>query len=92
MEDQLGSLGLVLNAVVLWTTKYIDAAVAQLRTEGHEISDEDIARLSPLKHKNLNVLGRYHFTSSTPAGGALRPLRDPNAPIPEDEEDDDGAV
>jgi TnpA family transposase len=32
MEDQLGSLGLVLNAVVLWTTKYIDAAVAQLRT------------------------------------------------------------
>jgi hypothetical protein len=59
---------------------------------GHEISDEDIARLSPLKHKNLNVLGRYHFTSSTPAGGALRPLRDPNAPIPEDEEDDDGAV
>ncbi|MFG2873976.1 Tn3 family transposase [Streptomyces sp. NPDC048337] len=88
MEDQLGSLGLVLNAVVLWTTRYIDAAVAQLRAEGHEISDEDIARLSPLKHKNLNVLGRYSFTSSTPAGGVLRPLRDPNAPIPEDEEED----
>ncbi|GLF95249.1 hypothetical protein SYYSPA8_13150 [Streptomyces yaizuensis] len=49
MEDQLGALGLVLNAVVLWTTKYIDAAVAQLRAEGHEIADEDIARLSPLK-------------------------------------------
>ena len=28
VEDQLGSLGLVLNAVVLWTTRYIDAAVA----------------------------------------------------------------
>ena len=27
-EDQLGSLGLVLNAIVLWTTRYIDAAVA----------------------------------------------------------------
>jgi TnpA family transposase len=26
MEDQLGSLGLVLNAAVLWTTRYIDAA------------------------------------------------------------------
>lgn len=36
MEDQLGSLGLVLNAVVLWTTRYIDAAVAQLRAESHE--------------------------------------------------------
>ncbi|CAM5348486.1 hypothetical protein SBADM41S_10337 [Streptomyces badius] len=28
MEDQLGALGLVLNAIVLWTTRYIDAAVA----------------------------------------------------------------
>lgn len=55
MEDQLGSLSHVLNAVILWTTKYIDAAVPQLRAEGHEI--KDVARLSPLKHKNLNVLG-----------------------------------
>ncbi|MER6917054.1 Tn3 family transposase [Streptomyces sp. NPDC000594] len=87
MEDQLGSLGLVLNAVVLWTTRYIDAAVEQLRAEGHEIRDEDVARLSPLKHKNLNVLGRYSFTSSTPAGGGLRPLRDPDAAELDDDED-----
>lgn len=78
----------MLNAVVLWTTKYIDAAVAQLRAEGHEISDEDVARLSPLKFKNLNVLGRYSFTPSTPTQG-LRPLRDPDAP--ELDEDDEGA-
>lgn len=71
----------------LWTTKYIDAAVAQLRAEGHEIRDEDIARLSPLKHKNLNLLGRYSFTASTPAAGALRPLRDPE--VPELDEDDE---
>ncbi|WP_189544499.1 Tn3 family transposase [Streptomyces gelaticus] len=87
MEDQLGALGLVLNAVVLWTTRYIDAAVAQLRAEGHEIRDEDVARLSPLKHKNLNVLGRYNFTASQPVDG-LRPLRDPDAPDLDD--DDDG--
>ncbi|GGV86285.1 transposase [Streptomyces gelaticus] len=88
MEDQLGALGLVLNAIVLWTTKYIDAAVAQLRAEGHELRDEDIARLSPLKHRNLNLLGRYSFTASAPAAG-LRPLHDPEAP--ELDEDDDGA-
>ncbi|MZE52430.1 Tn3 family transposase, partial [Streptomyces sp. SID5770] len=91
MEDQLGSLGLVLNAVVLWTTRYIDAAVAQLRAEGHEIRDEDIARLSPLKHKNLNVLGRYSFTPSVPVGGVLRPLRDPDAPDLDENEDGEGA-
>ncbi|AZS74889.1 hypothetical protein DDE74_31730 [Streptomyces lydicus] len=39
----------------------IDAAVAQLKAEGHEIADEDIARLSPLKHRNLNVLGRFEL-------------------------------
>lgn len=89
MEDQLGVLGLVLNAIVLWTTKYIDAAVAPLRAEGHEIRDEDVARLSPLKHRNLNLLGRYSFTARVPAAGALRPLRDPDAPeLDEDDEEE----
>jgi hypothetical protein len=70
MEDQLGALGLVLNAVVLWTTRYIEA-VAQLRPEGHEIRDEDIARLSPLKHRNLNVLGPLQLHRLNP--GRRRP-------------------
>ncbi|MEU1729115.1 hypothetical protein [Nonomuraea sp. NPDC005692] len=39
----------------------------------------DIARGSPLKHCNLNLLGRYSFAASAPAAGALRPLRDPDA-------------
>jgi hypothetical protein len=72
----------------LWTTKYIDATVEQLQAEGHELREEDIARLSPLKHRNLNLLGRYSFSASTPAAGALRPLRDPDAP--ELDEDDVG--
>lgn len=52
------------------------------------VGNEDIARLSPLKHRNLNLLDRYSFTASTPAASALRPLRDPGAP--ELDEDDDG--
>lgn len=76
-EDQLGALGLVLNAAVLWTTRYLDAAVAELRAlpadqREHQALDEDVARLSPLRHANLNVLGRYSFRGSTPAGGGLR--------------------
>ncbi|MER6599727.1 Tn3 family transposase [Streptomyces parvus] len=83
-EDQLGALGLVLNAVVLWTTRYMDAAVEELRAlppadREHAVLDEDVARLSPLKHANLNVLGRYSFRAAVPAGGGLRPLRDPAA-------------
>ncbi|MGW0194800.1 Tn3 family transposase [Nonomuraea sp. NPDC003201] len=83
-EDQLGALGLVLNAAVLWTIRYLDAAVAELRAlpadqREHQVLDEDVARLSSLRHANLNVLGRYSFRGSTPAGGVLRPLRDPAA-------------
>lgn len=63
------------------------AAVTQLRAEGPEISDEDVARLSPLKHKNLNAPGRYSFTATQSAGGTLRPLRDPDASGLDDDED-----
>jgi hypothetical protein len=59
----------------------------RVRTEGHNIKDEDIARLSPLKHRNLNCLGRYSFTASQPVDG-LRPLRGPDAVDLDD--DDDG--
>ena len=45
-EDQLGCLGLVLNAVTLWMTRYLDAAVTQLRAQGVEVRAEDAARLS----------------------------------------------
>ena len=67
MEDQLGSLGQGLNAVV------------QLRTEGHEIPDENAARLSLLKYKNLNLLGCYSITATQPDGGTMRPLSDPDS-------------
>ncbi|MET8422069.1 Tn3 family transposase [Streptomyces sp. NPDC005134] len=88
-EDQLATLGLVLNAVVLWNTRYLDAAVAQLRAEGHDLNDEDAARLSPLKDRHINSMGRYQFNfAASGPGEGLRPLRDPDAP--ELDEDDDG--
>lgn len=78
-EDQLGSLGLVTNVIVLWNTIYMDAALNRLRVEGYEVKSEDIAHLSPLSFRHINMLGRYAFTlSDTVAQGELRPLRDPS--------------
>jgi len=74
----------MVRAVVWWNTRYLDAAVSALREAGQQVLDENVARLSPLKAKHLNVLGRYTFTSSQPAAG-LRPLRDPDTAV-----DDDG--
>ena len=39
-------------------------------------SDEDVARLSPLAHEHINMLGRYAFILPEPvARGELWPLR-----------------
>jgi hypothetical protein len=58
----LASLGLVLNVVVLWNTRYLDAAVAQLRAEGHDLKDQDVARLSPLKERHINFMAAANST------------------------------
>ncbi|AGI86439.1 MULTISPECIES: Tn3 family transposase [Streptomyces] len=78
MEDQIGALGYVLNALVLFNTRYMDAAVTQLRADGFDVRDEDVARLSPFVRHHVNVLGRYSFQLPDLPGG-LRPLRDKHA-------------
>lgn len=80
-EDQLGALGLVLNILVLWNTRYMEAALPHPKADGAEVKAEDVARLSPLAHEHINRLGRYHFALAEPiAPGELRPLRDPSDP------------
>jgi TnpA family transposase len=77
-EDQLSALGLTVNLVVLWNTIYMDASLNQLTSERYEVRPEDVARLSPLGLKHINMLGRYAFTlPDFVARGELRPLRDP---------------
>ncbi|GCE02572.1 hypothetical protein EHYA_10349 [Embleya hyalina] len=80
MEDQLGALGLVLNALVLFNTRYMDAAVKRLRTNGFDVRDADVARLSPFVRDHVNMLGRYSFTLPE-LPDELRPLREPNADL-----------
>lgn len=77
-EDQLGALGLMVNAVALWTSFYLDRAVEHLRERGEEVREEDLARVSPLVREHVHVLGRYQFSlEESVAGGGVRPLRDP---------------
>lgn len=61
-EDQLGALGMVTNAVVLWNTLYMQEALSWMRSNEEETGVEDIARVSPLMHGHINMLGHYTFT------------------------------
>ncbi len=77
-EDQLGTLGLVVNMIVLWNTIYMTEALKQLKRQGYQILDDDVARLSPLGWEHINMLGRYSFAvPEEVARGELRPLRNP---------------
>lgn len=70
----------MVNAIVLWNTRYIGVALGDLRQSGTAVNDEDVARLSPLLHEHVNMLGRYDFTLPDEiASGQLRPLRDPDS-------------
>jgi TnpA family transposase len=85
-EEQLGARGLVVNAMVLWNTFYMEAALKHLQSEGMEVLSADVARLSPLVHKHINFQGRYSFAlADSVARGELRPLRNP-AELSDDEE------
>jgi hypothetical protein len=46
-----------------------------------DVKEDDEARLSPLSHKHVNMLGHYSFTLAEQVlNGQLRPWKRPSAP------------
>ncbi|HLB87879.1 MAG TPA: Tn3 family transposase [Terriglobales bacterium] len=74
--NQAMCLNLVTNAVVVWNTVYMQAALDQLRTEGYPVQEDDLAHLSPARFEHVNPYGKYYFPidEATKRQG-LRPLR-----------------
>ena len=76
-------LNLVVAAIVLRNTAYIERAVKTLRERGQAISYDLLAHLSPLGWEHVNLTGDYVWK---PAGGTRkRPLRQLRLPIGGDE-------
>jgi hypothetical protein len=74
-EDQLGALGLVVNAIALFNTRYMDRAVNYVRDHGRTLDDRELGYLSPLVREHIERHGRYSFTlPDAVRAGELRPL------------------
>lgn len=76
LTNQASCLNLITNAVVTWNTIYMEAVINQLKSEGYQINNEDIQRLSPTRYEHINPYGTYQFDlegESKRVG--LRPLR-----------------
>ncbi len=75
-QTQANCLNLVTNAIALWNTVYLQAAVEQLKIEGIEIKDEDLNFISPARFAHINPYGRYYFNLEENLNRkGLRPLR-----------------
>jgi len=58
---------------VVFNSLCIDAAVEQVAADGFPVTDDLLARLSPLQYDHINVFGRYAFTA--PPAPGQRPLQ-----------------
>ena len=57
-------LSLLSNAVVVWNTVHMAQIVEQLRAQGETITDDELARISPLAFAHVIPNGTY-FSSPT---------------------------
>ena len=74
--NQAGCLKLLTNAVIVWNTVYMQAALDALRQEGYPVPEEDLAHLWPIRFAHIHRYGKYEFdleAARTRVG--LRPLR-----------------
>ena len=62
------------NVVLVWNTVYIARIVEQLRAAGHEVRDEDLARVSPLAHAQVFPNGSYFQSPRRRAEAAPEPV------------------
>jgi hypothetical protein len=78
-EDQFyraSGLNLVVAAIVVWNTVYIEKAVEHLKQQGMDIPEEYLQHLSPWGWEHINLTGDYVWNlKQATSFDKLRPLR-----------------
>ncbi len=74
-------LNLVVLAIILWNTMYLERAINALRQHGIAFPDVLLPHVSPVGWEHINLTGDYTRQSNGRfAQGRLRPLRPVGAP------------
>lgn len=69
------ALNLVVAAVTLWNTAYLDRALQVLQEDGLAIPEPLVPHLSPLGWEHITLTGTYHWQKTERPWGQFRPLR-----------------
>jgi TnpA family transposase len=72
--NKASCLSLISNAVLIWNTVHMSRIAGQLRAAGNNISDEDLARVSPLAHAHTIPNGSYFQSPRRRTGIAPEPV------------------
>jgi TnpA family transposase len=75
-EHRASGLNLVIAAIALWNTLYMQRAVEHLRVRDVAAPDELLAHLSPMSWAHVGLTGDYLWADAANASG-FRPLNDP---------------
>ena len=76
-QHRASGLNLLVTAIILWSTSYLNRAITALR-EAEEIPDHILAHLSPLGWEHVNLTGDYVWSAAgemTENRDGFRPLR-----------------
>ena len=76
-QHRASGLNLLVTAIILWNTRYLERAIAALR-QAEDVPDQLLAHLSPLGWEHVNLTGDYIWSAERPAAedsDGFRPLR-----------------
>jgi TnpA family transposase len=59
-RHRASGLNLLVAAIILWNTTYLQRAIDYLSNQGHDPVPGDLAHLSPLGWEHINLTGDYH--------------------------------
>lgn len=64
LDQQFACLNLVTNAIVVYNTVHLARIANDLKAEGLEVSDDDLAHVWPARFAHINFLGKYFFDTA----------------------------
>ena len=79
-QHRASGLNLLVTAIILWNTRYLERAVATLR-QSEDVPDSLLSHLSPLGWEHVNLTGDYVWVAEQEVSentDGLRPLRAPS--------------
>jgi hypothetical protein len=74
-QDLAMALNLVVAAIILWNTAYLDCAIQVLHDEQITVPEEYLSHISPLGWEHITITGTYYWKGVDRPWGRFQPLR-----------------